>query len=45
LAELREVGSYQQDFYEPYAKDFGPPYIPFQGSTQTFEKIYPDKEK
>lgn len=44
LAELKEVGSYQQDFYEPYAKDFGPLHIPYQGSTQTFEKIYPDKE-
>lgn len=45
LSELKEVGSYQQDFYEPYTKDFGPPHILYQGSTQTFEKVYPNKQK
>ena len=45
LAELKEVGSYQQDFYEPYTKDFGPPHTQYLGSTQTFEKVYPNKQK
>jgi len=45
LAQLKEAGSYQQDFDELYDKDFGPPHIPFQGSTQTFEKIYPNIQK
>lgn len=45
LAKLKEAGSYQQDFEEPYTKDFGAPHIPFGGAEQTFEKIYPSKEK
>jgi len=44
-SELKKVGSYEQDFNEPYTKDFGPPHTLFKGSTQTFEKVYPDKEK
>jgi hypothetical protein len=45
LAELRETGGYEQNFDEPYTKDFGPPHTPYEGATQTFEKVYPNLKK
>lgn len=41
LSELKETGSYQQDFYEPYTKNFGPHYTSYQGYKVTFKKAYP----
>lgn len=33
---------FEQDFYEPYLKDFGPTYAPMQAYKITFAKAYPD---
>jgi len=45
-AEMKAAGDiYEQNFEEPYDKDFGPVHIYFEGHTQTFEKLYPGKKK
>jgi Fe-S-cluster-containing dehydrogenase component len=41
LAEMKALG-YQQDFWQPYTKDFGPDLVPFEGYKVTFENAYPD---
>ena len=46
LSEMREAGwKYQQEFYEPYTKDFGPDFTKYEGYKLTFEKAYPRKQE
>ena len=41
LTEMKEIGSYQQNFKEPYTKEFGPHYSSREGYKVTFKKAYP----
>ena len=41
LSELKDMGSYEQNFHEPYTKGFGPSYKPYEGHRVTFDKMYP----